>query len=1092
MQASELLAAFEGGGRESKMKCKGSPPGTPHGGLDATLQHSVEKPVKIALVHLSDIHLRQERSNPALGWTEAVAAAVAPEVSECVGVVLALTGDVAFAGKTKEYQLADRLLDELTTALAERNVKVIATTVVPGNHDCDFAMGGGVRQALIGGDDLKAPDIDIVKACTAIQAPFAEFSKSRSLRHVGPGALVVPVDIKVNDETIRFLLCNSAWMSSLRERPGTLRAPLDYLRSECDHLDGSTPALVVWMMHHPYPWFDPDESRALRRFIEEVSDVVLTGHEHDGAAYTRSYRTGLQVDYVEGGVLQEGEDSMKSSFNTVVVDLGAGVLRVIQFERDKDIYVSSGGENWQKFVRNASRMVRLYEHDDAFRSTLDDAGAAFTHPRQAKLKLRDVFVYPDVRTLPITGTSRPGEVIRNLVAYISERRTVVLIGAEKSGKSTIAKRLCVDLRTTDVMPLLANGADFSPKDHVQLRRLVRDLIELQYGRQSIEPLMQLHSKHRALIIDDYHSVRLTRQGRAQLLRSLTTYFGVVVLMASEDLRLEYLAQDPHSVREHPIFEFAHAEILQLGHVRRHEMISKWYWLGRDRLETDDAVVHREILHAENLLTGAIGRNLLPSYPIFVLILLQQLETGRTHDTGAGSQGYLYQGLILASLSRIAPHPHDIDSRFNYLTELSWHLSREDGPDRINRDGLRRWHQQYCERHLVAFDHPKFVDDLLSVGILREDNGWVEFSYPYIQFFFVARYLKAHLHENEVRSLVREHASNLHDEETATVMVFLAHLSSDPFVLDTMVQAAMGLFNEYEEWNTTEQTQYLNTLIRETPKLALLRRSLEENRLSELQEFDEQELADVDEELRGAIDEQEESAFEEEIGPMLRINSAFKTIQIIGQVLRNYPGSLDGPRKVQLAEVCYRLGLRILGFVFGSIEAHGEQFIKGLIEHVVRLRPEAGAERITTDANAFLFALCERSSFGVIRHISQSLGHHELAPVFREIEKLGDGQTSFRLIDLSIRLDHSRQPPAAEAIRLYTDERDNTIVATLVRHLVWYHLYLFPTDFRVRQQLCARLDIDDQPRHLIQQDTKLVTSRARTPKRTMKTRREKRK
>lgn len=1048
----------------------------------------MEIPVNIALVHLSDIHLRHERKNPALGWIEAVAAAVAPEVGECVGVVLALTGDLAFAGKAEEYLLAGRLLDDLSAALADRRVNVIATVVVPGNHDCDFALGGRVRDALIGGDALQAPDLDIVKACTAIQAPFAAFSDSRSLQHVGPGALVVPVDIEVDGRTIRFLLCNSAWMSSLREGPGTLRAPLDYLQGECEELDGAAPSLVVWMMHHPYPWFDPDNSRALRRFIEEVSDVVLTGHEHDGGAYTRSYRTGLQVDYVEGGVLQEGDESDKSSFNAIVVDLAAERQRVIQFERENDIYVPSGVETWQPFVRNASRVARLYDHDDGFRSTLDDAGAAFTHPRQAKLKLRDVFVYPDVRILPITGTSRPVDVIRDLPAYILERRAVVLIGAEKSGKSTVAKRLCVDLRTADILPLLANGADFAPKDHERLRRSIRDLIERQYGRDSVEPLMQLPVKHRALIIDDYQSMRLTRQGRAQLLRSLESYFGVVVLMASDDLRLEYLAQDTDSVREHPIFEFAHAEILQFGHVRRHEMISKWYWLGRDRLETDEAVVHREILHAENLLSGVIGRNLLPSFPIFVLILLQQLEAGRAHDTGAGSQGYLYQGLILASLSRIARHPHDIDSRFNYLTELAWYISGEEGPDRISRDELRRWHQQYCERHLVAFDHPKYVDDFVSIGILRDENGWFELSYPYIQFFFVARYLKAHLHESEVRNLVRGYALSLHDEETATVMVFLAHLSSDPFVLDTMVDAAVGLFDEHEEWDTTEQTRYLNTLIRETPKLALLRTSLEENRLSELQELDEKELADVETDLQDAIDKQEEVNFEQEIGPMLKINSAFKTIQIIGQVLRNYPGSLDGPRKVQLAEVCYRLGLRVLGFVFGSIEAHGEQFIKGLIEHVVRLRPEAGADRISTDANAFLFALCERSLFGVIRHISQSLGHHELAPVFREIEKLGDGRTSFRLIDLSIRLDHSKQPPAEEAIRLYMDERDNTLIATLVRHLVWYHLYLFPTDFRVRQQLCAKLDIDDQPRQLIQQDTKLVTNRVRTPKRSTKMRR----
>lgn len=1015
--------------------------------------------MRIAILHLSDFHLRCDQFNPAKQWAASIAAAVAPECVECDAVYLIVTGDIAYSGKAEEYEEAGPFFEDLRVSMAGRAVPFRDVIVVPGNHDCDFELEDKVRKALLR-DAVAQPDEGVVAACVAIQAAFNRFAEHRELVHPGSGSVVEAHTSQVGDVSIDFFACNSAWMSSQREKPGSIRFSSDLVPATPRRgVVSASRTLVVWVMHHPYSWFDPADARVLRKYVESTADVVLTGHEHDGGAYSRADRSGMQVDYVEGGVLQESAASDFSTFNLVVVDLEENRQRIVHFRRVDEIYLSNETEAWQDFVRNRARLASAFDHSEKFSSFLEDPGAAFAHPRQPRLRLRDIFVYPEVRDLPVAG-AKERNLIRDLPDYVASRKKVIFLGAEKSGKSGIARRLCADLHAKGVVPLFAEGENFCPANATKFRAAIRKLIQAQYAPTSTEDIFQLPPSRRALLIDNYHAVRLSREGRAKLLALAASMFETVVLFSSGDARLEYLSQASAVVAKHPIFDFAHAEILQMGHVRRHELISRWHWTGRDRSDTEESEVQREILLAENLISGLIGKNLIPSYPIFVLILLQQMEVGRPHDTGAGSHGYLYQSLIINSLARIAQYPHDIDSRFNYLTELAWNLSHQRTPGWITAAELADWHRLYCERHLVVLEHPRYVEDLVGVGLLCREGARFGFSYPYVRFFFVARYIKVHLHEPDIRSLVVQYAEELHNEQTAMVMVFLAHLSSDPFVLDTMMTAARRLFEDHPEWDTDAQTEYLNTLVEHTPKLALLERSLEENRVEELARIDDGRDDDSSDD-----EAQTERDFAAEMEPVLKLNSAFKTIQIVGQILRTYSGSLDGQRKVELAEVCYRLGLRLLGFVFGSFGEHGEEFVRGIVGHVARARPEAAIERITIEANAFMFALFERVSFGVIRHVSQSLGHDELAPVFRELERIGDNRTPFRMIDLSIKLDHFKQPPADEAIALYEEEKENLLVATVIRHLVWYHLYLFPTEYRIRQKLCAKLSIEDQSKFI---------------------------
>ena len=93
-----------------------------------------DQPIRI--LHLSDFHFKKDRAWDADPVLRALAGFIEQEVGDgLVPDLVAITGDIAFAGIAKEYALARKWLDNLWPKLGglERGRLLI----VPGNHDVD-------------------------------------------------------------------------------------------------------------------------------------------------------------------------------------------------------------------------------------------------------------------------------------------------------------------------------------------------------------------------------------------------------------------------------------------------------------------------------------------------------------------------------------------------------------------------------------------------------------------------------------------------------------------------------------------------------------------------------------------------------------------------------------------------------------------------------------------------------------------------------------------------------------------------------------------------------------------------------------------
>ncbi|MBL7077933.1 MAG: hypothetical protein ISS31_10720, partial [Kiritimatiellae bacterium] len=66
-------------------------------------------------------------------------------------------------------------------------------------------------------------------------------------------------------------------------------------------------------------------------------------------------------------------------------------------------------------------------------------------------------------------------------------------------------------------------------------------------------------------------------------------------------------------------------------------------------------------------------------------------------------------------------------------------------------------------------------------------------------------------------------------------------------------------------------------------------------------------------------------------PAMRLNAALKTLQIMGQILRNFPGSMEGDLKHDIGLACCRLGLRTLSAGFDLVRLNKDEILETFVE-----------------------------------------------------------------------------------------------------------------------------------------------------------------
>lgn len=1013
--------------------------------------------MKVLIIQVSDIHLKSQ-GNIATERIGDIAKAVANVEVDSQAVVIALSGDVAYSGEQVEYEVAKLCVTELKTQLESkfRNVSVFVLGV-PGNHDCNFKEEKSARSILfdsIAKDPTRDIGADVLTQCTAVQTNFFTFldlvqtpARVRDL-----GNAYYEYEIPVGECSVLFRCYNTAMGSVLHEKPGSLAIPHALLNTPTRQ---KAPDYVVSIFHHPYNWLSQFNIRTFRKHIDATSDLILTGHEHDADNYAKYTRRGESMMYLEGAAFQEDGSTDYSGFNAVWVDLVAQQQKVITFGWNESLFEPTiANPKWQPFRRSSRLIARDYQLTGEMEQELDDPGARYAHPAKPNLTLDDIYVFPDARVVMMDDKKKllreENVESKDLLKFISNKRRLLVVGKERAGKSSLSKILFRDSYEKGFVPVLIKGDQITSLERDKFEELVARQFMIQYQNPQLPAFNQLDRDQTVIIIDDFDHVTFPPKGRQRLLSNIHKRFERIVIFSDDAIRLEEVAHAEFAAAV--LSEYTQLELKEFGYFLRSKLIAKWCRLGAEYALTEHDL-ECKITRYERLIDTALQKSYLPSIPFFVLIFVQSVDASQPVSASAGSYGHLCELLITRNLAT-SHKAATLNTKMTYLAEMAFELVGHKTKE-LTEEEFAIFHQRHCKKFNLELDREAVFQELREAAILTRMDGHYRFKYPYYQNYFVALFMCDHLEEPMVRHQVEELCKKLHKEDGANIWLFLSHHSKNPILVELIVAHAKTLFNETNVPKFEEDLGFFKKISDTIPSIVLENRSPEQLREERRRQLD----AHKQDEKEISDEECEENGL---MRLMAQLNDALKTLDVMGQIAKNFSGSLVGEVKFELVNECYRLGLRVAGLILGLWKDDPEKVVTEMVDMILdSVKDDDDLKKITrhelTDLlRSLFFFLTEATTFGLLKRISHAVGTVELMPTYREVLN-ANPVTSFKLVDMSVKLD-TLKLPTKEVVRLNGELKENVLGSRLLRKLVVHHLYLFPTDYKTKQRICESLDI----------------------------------
>jgi len=1001
--------------------------------------------MKLAVLHLSDIHFRTKPdsvSDRAVEISEQWYA-TARLADHCLIVV---TGDIAFSGETAEYVKATTFLQEIKQSIEADNGKPVDILVVPGNHDCTLKPDNPVRESVIQtilSTPAKAEERALVDCCVLAQANFFHFQKTvETLAPVSAHPLWREYQLALGGKTIAISALNVAWMSQLKEQAGTLVFPAHQFEGEMTR----SADLRLTLLHHPYNWHQQSSYHDLKQKLRSHSDAVLNGHEHFGNSGMLKEEASGRSLFFESGALQPEAGEGEPSFAGYIFDLTAQQVSVDRYTLNSNTAISkSTTVIWPLPSRTEKNEKRL-DMKLEWLEKLDNSGGYFKHPEKEHLFLSDVFVFPDVTDM---DAMPPGKIsnksAESLISAIKEGTRFLILGEDRAGKTSLLYAYIQRLRQAGFAVVYLPASELA-----QIKKLedvaprVDRFVEMQYANPLA--VRGLAKSKRILIVDDIDRFKSGMNAIPALLTYADQQFTSVILSANPSFEVATLVSASASGM---LTTFKRYQLMPFGTKLRHKLIKTWWLLGN--VETSMELDQR-VDEAERIMNAVIGKNLVPALPLYLLILLQSTDRHARSEIQNSGLSHYYQYLITTGLAASDVRPGEFDEYYNYLSRMAWAMQVSGGRE-MDMSELRDFNETFSKSY-TAVDLGKRLKTLVNARILVERGPYYSFAYPYVYYFFLGKHLASGLYsDTAIRTWVEDACTKLYLRDKANAILFLTHHANDVWVIRKVSEVIKTCFTAHKPMEFNGDIDRINKLVTQSAQLILDAPDINHN-----QEHI-REIKDVVSLSQGELPEIAPDG-DEDLAYYARFILLLKTAEILGQILKNYYGSLEKPLKAELLQEVFDGPLRGLRILFDQITADMEGFVADIRGAIEQETPGLEGDKLAMAARRTSFQMLQWLGTGVVTAAAGFVSSDKLQDDIREVVA-AKPTVAYRLIENGARLIRPGQLPIQQILKLATDLKDNHYAFHILQGLVVHHLYMFHTDVHVKQQLCNALNISMQ-------------------------------
>lgn len=701
-----------------------------------------------------------------------------------------------------------------------------------------------------------------------------------------------------------------------------------------------------------------------------------------------------------------------------------------------------------EFHPKANKSIKLVKEgtispSESILEWLDDTEITLTHRKVDRIRLSDIYTIPDVE---IDDDSRKElRIYRSACSLPDKFERFLVFGEEQQGKTSLLKHYYKSFLTQSKTPLILEGSkvkDANPEV------IIKKELARQYEGLPYEDFMA--SQEKIIIIDNIDDIGLNRKYRDKFISDICLFADKCIF--THQLAFSLLVDEIPALDD-----FGRAELIGLGNKKREEIIQRWISLGVEQTITEEDLYTR-CDELKDTINSVVKKNIVPPKPIYILMLLQMFEAHSKLNLELSSHGHCYQQLIYQSFENAKINEREFDKYLNVLTELAWWIfSNNQNPNEAQLDGF---FEEYCKVYL-DIDKEIVISKLSNHSILQVKDFRTGFKYPYIYYFFVGKKIsESYLENTDIQGQVNYLLANLHREDFANILIFVAHHTKEGWVINLLQNVLSELFNEHPSATLEkEQLSFMDDFMKQIPELILEQREVQKERDAYNEKLDTNERSHND------LDESESPDI------LADINKTFKGMEIAGQIIRNRHASLKRDSLNILAENGINAGLRFLKYFIAISDVAKNEIVKVISAHLSENPGLTNGEIEKHAENAYLH-LTYGVINSVVRKIATSVGSKEAMEIYKAIEEK-ESTPALLLLKQSIELHFLKRIDMKSITQSAEKLKGNFVCTRILKELVIQHIYMFPVDYKEKQQLSTLLGLSVKGQQLIEQKQKRI-------------------
>lgn len=1018
--------------------------------------------MKIAILHLSDLHINVDNAQWIIDRAHQVANAVKMACTDSEKIYVVVSGDIANKAQTEEYEKAIVFFRRLKSGLSGNYNGQIPVEkrilCVPGNHDVWLKEENKVRSVLLQNVSESYPELDdsIFESIVSTQANYAEFIKNINEDESYKLSLLSTFDDIVGDCHIRFELYNTAWMCGLKDQQGNIFMPMNNIKKSAKNTD-----FVISVMHHYYNWlslYKQNKTNFMRR-VGGLSNILIYGHEHEisSVGVTDNLSNNYICEYEGAAFYSKDKNTgdVQSRFQLLVIDMDQSTCHqtVYTYVPKDSIYMSTFSKLMN--VSNENKMG-VFRSNIEYVHNLDEMPTPIYNHEKEKLRLSEIFIYPDLESMNdrINKTDIDGKYVGAEHLLGDANHTLfILEGGNQCGKTSLCHIYYSTLLSVHKYPLMVGGKEVANNN---LKRILRNAYERQYMSEfaDYEKYEQYDKVDKVLILDNFDKCKLARDVKEKMIRDLLYMFGKVIITVCEDKfivdSLNYFSKEA-TVLYH---------IKSFGYEKRAKLIEKFYEKYDNRCISQQEMLDRTN-EALRMVQQFLGKEYIPPYPIYILSLLLSCTKLMGQSYAQTAYGHCYDAIITCAL--LTQVKDDDVSQFRNLLKHFAFYKFTNKKDSLSEEEFREFYDDYTGRYIIV-GYEKCKSVLLKTGLLVcEDECYYRFGYKYVYYFTVAEYISAKVNQEDCKKIIQTLCNEIESEEVANILIFLTYHIDDVSFIDETIYTLMASIEEVPPI----------TLQRNDSFYSSIEKLCEEMKKEAIDVFKKSDPKKVREELmrqQDTIQREKESREEEkrQNARSLKIDKALRAIEVVGQIIKNRRNSLEKSKLKEMVVELYYAGFRTVNYL-GTTLAEDK---KNLVEDIIK-DEELGGDtmKIREHINYFFEMTIFRFCLFVFGKIIRSVGVKELRWLYNEASVEIDTPAA-DIVTFSIESVYSRLV-VEDLKKLVNKYKDNSAAMTIIRARVRSYLYNNYVEVNDRKRIAAALKFDQRDNQI---SSNLLSSR----------------